>query len=226
MEGIYKKSSLMLFAPIIKGLLLGLILSISIGPVIFAIIKQSLTNGKRSGYAFVAGVSSSDLVLLFICNVFTSLFNLVLNHKSTIALTGAGFLLLMGLYTLFFKKLKLENMGNDGQQKVTSIKDLIGAYFSGFLMNTLNPSVFLFWFAWTAAINNSAGDTPNPLQYKLLVFGTCLGFVLLSDLVKVFLAGKLRPRLTEKSLVWINRISGIIILIFSAALLYSALLIY
>lgn len=216
----------MLFAPIIKGLLLGLILSISIGPVIFAIIKQSLTNGKRSGYAFVAGVSSSDLVLLFICNVFTSLFNLVLNHKSTIALAGAGFLLLMGLYTLFFKKLKLENMGNDGVQKVTSIKDLIGAYFSGFLMNTLNPSVFLFWFAWTAAINNSAGDTPNPLQYKLLVFGTCLGFVLLSDLVKVFLAGKLRPRLTEKSLVWINRISGIIILIFSAALLYSALLIY
>ena len=56
----------MVIEPILKGLLLGLILSISIGPVIFAIIKQSLTNGKRSGYAFVAGVSSSDFVLLFI----------------------------------------------------------------------------------------------------------------------------------------------------------------
>ena len=216
----------MLVEPILKGLLLGLILSISIGPVIFAIIKQSLTNGKRSGYAFVAGVSSSDFVLLFICNVFTSLFNLVLNHKSTIALAGAGFLLLMGLYTLFFKKLKLENMGVDGAQKQASVKDLIASYFSGFLMNTLNPSVFLFWFAWTAAINTSADDTTNPLQYKLVVFGTCLGFVLLSDLLKVFLAGKLRPRLTEKNLLWINRVSGIIILIFSAALLYSALLIY
>jgi threonine/homoserine/homoserine lactone efflux protein len=216
----------MLVDPILKGLLLGFILSISIGPVIFAIIKQSLTNGKRSGYAFVAGVSSSDFVLLFICNFFTSLFNLVLNHKSTIALAGAGFLLLMGLYTLFFKKLKLENMGTDGVNKKVSIKDLISSYFSGFLMNTLNPSVFLFWFAWTAAINTSADDTPNPIQYKLIVFGTCLGFVLLSDLVKVFLAGKLRPRLTEKSLLWINRVSGMIILIFSAALLYSAILIY
>jgi threonine/homoserine/homoserine lactone efflux protein len=216
----------MLVEPILKGLLLGLILSISIGPVIFAIIKQSLTNGKRSGYAFVAGVSSSDFVLLFICNVFTSLFNLVLNHKSAIALAGAGFLLIMGLYTLFFKKLKLENMGTDGVNKRVSIKDLVSSYFSGFLMNTLNPSVFLFWFAWTAAINNSADDTPNPIQYKLVVFGTCLGFVLLSDLIKVFLAGKLRPRLTEKTLLWINRISGMIILIFSAALLYSALLIY
>jgi threonine/homoserine/homoserine lactone efflux protein len=216
----------MLVEPILKGLLLGLILSISIGPVIFAIIKQSLTNGKRSGYAFVAGVSSSDFVLLFICNVFTSLFNLVLNHKSAIALAGAGFLLVMGLYTLFFKKLKLENMGSDGVNKTVSIKDLVSSYFSGFLMNTLNPSVFLFWFAWTAAINNSADDTPNPIQYKLVVFGTCLGFVLLSDLIKVFLAGKLRPRLTEKNLLWINRFSGMIILIFSAVLLFSALLIY
>ena len=216
----------MLVEPILKGLLLGLILSISIGPVIFAIIKQSLTNGKRSGYAFVAGVSSSDFVLLFICNVFTSLFNLVLNHKSAIALAGAGFLLIMGLYTLFFKKLKLENMGSDGVNKTVSIKDLFSSYFSGFLMNTLNPSVFLFWFAWTAAINNSADNTPNPIQYKLVVFGTCLGFVLLSDLLKVFLAGKLRPRLTEKNLLWINRFSGMIILIFSAVLLYSALLIY
>ncbi|MEI8141549.1 MAG: LysE family transporter [Chitinophagia bacterium] len=216
----------MFVEPLLKGLLLGLILSLSIGPVIFAIVKQSLTNGKRSGYAFVAGVSSSDMVLLFICNVFTSLFNLVLNHKSSIALAGAGFLLLMGLYTLFFKKLKLENLGIDGVNKTISIKNLISSYFSGFLMNTLNPSVFLFWFAWTAAINNSADDKPNPIQYKLVVFGTCLGFVLLSDLIKVFLAGKLRPRLTEKNLLWINRISGMIILIFSAVLLYSALLIY
>lgn len=216
----------MVIEPFLKGLLLGLILSISIGPVIFAIIKQSLTNGKRSGYAFVAGVSSSDIILLFVCNFFTSLFNLVLNHKSSIALAGALFLLLMGLYTLFFKKLKLENMGVDGVHKTLGIKDLVSSYFSGFLMNTLNPSVFLFWFAWTAAINTSADETPNPIQFKLIVFGTCLGFILLSDLIKVFLAGKLRPRLTEKNLVWINRISGMIILIFSAVLLYSALLIY
>ena len=90
-------------APILKGLLLGLILSISVGPVVFAIIKQSLTNGHKAGYVFVAGVSASDMVLLFICNVFTSLFAIVLNHKATIALLGAGFLLLMGLYTLIFK---------------------------------------------------------------------------------------------------------------------------
>lgn len=208
--------------PILKGLLLGLILSISVGPVVFAIIKQSLTNGHKAGYVFVAGVSASDMVLLFICNVFTSLFAIVLNHKTTIALLGAGFLLLMGLYTLIFKKIKIENIGDD-KQKTMKWHNLLGFFASGFLMNTLNPSVFLFWFAWTAAIGNSAGETNNPNTYKLIVFGTCLGFVMLSDLAKVALASTLRPRLTEKNLVWINRISGIIILIFSAVLFYGAL---
>jgi threonine/homoserine/homoserine lactone efflux protein len=208
--------------PIIKGLLLGLILSISIGPVIFAILKQSLTNGHKAGYAFVAGVSASDITLLTICNVFTALFTLVLTHKAIIAMTGAGFLLLMGLYTLIFKKITLESIGDD-KDKTMRKRDLFGVFVSGYLMNTLNPSVFLFWFAWTAAIGTTASESNNPLVYKLIVFGTCLLFVLTSDLLKVALAGALRPKLTEKTLVWINRLSGIIILIFSAALFYSAL---
>ena len=66
-----------MIAPILKGLLLGLILSISIGPVIFAILKQSLTNGHKAGYVFVAGVSISDISLLFICNFFYFLFYIV-----------------------------------------------------------------------------------------------------------------------------------------------------
>jgi threonine/homoserine/homoserine lactone efflux protein len=211
-----------MIAPITKGLLLGIILSISIGPVIFAILKQSLTNGKAAGYAFVAGVSSSDITLLIICNVFTQLFALVIEHKSVIAMVGAGFLLLMGLYTLLFKKIALDKIMDDNQKPMRRL-DLLGVFVSGYLMNTLNPNVFLFWFAWTAAIGASAAETSNPFVYKLIVFGTCLLFVLISDLAKVVLAGSLRPRLTEKTLIWVNRISGIIILIFSAALFYSAL---
>jgi hypothetical protein len=209
-------------APILKGLLLGLILSISIGPVIFAIIKQSLTNGHKAGYAFVVGVSLSDLSILFICNVFTSFFALALTHKATIAMAGAGFLFLLGLYTLLFKEITIENIGTD-EEKKTRFRDLLGIFVSGFLMNTLNPSVFLFWFAWTAAISSDAAETNSPTMHKIIVFGTCLIFVLISDLTKVYLAKKLRPKLTNKSLVWINKIAGIIILLFSAVLFYNAL---
>jgi threonine/homoserine/homoserine lactone efflux protein len=211
-----------MLAPIIKGLLLGLILSISLGPVIFAILKQSITNGRKAGYIFVAGVSTSDIGLLLIANIFTGIFLLVLDHKAFIALAGAGFLLLLGLYTLFFKKIKIES-DEMGEEKVFRKRDYLGIYFSGFLMNALNPSVFIFWFAWTAAIGASAAETNNPVQYKFLVFATCLVFLLLSDFIKVALASRLRPSLTEKNLIWINRISAIIILVFSAALFWGAL---
>jgi threonine/homoserine/homoserine lactone efflux protein len=211
-----------MLAPIIKGLLLGLILSISLGPVIFAILKQSLTNGRKAGYLFVAGVSTSDIGLLLIANIFTSIFILVLDHKAFIAMAGAGFLLLLGLYTLFFKKIKIASEEKK-EEKIFRKRDYVGIYISGFLMNTLNPSVFIFWFAWTAAIGASAAETNNPIQYKVIVFGTCLIFLLLSDLIKVALASRLRPSLTEKNLIWINRLSAIIILIFSAALFIGAL---
>jgi threonine/homoserine/homoserine lactone efflux protein len=211
-----------MIAPILKGLLLGLILSISIGPVIFAILKQSLTNGHKAGYVFVAGVSISDISLLFICNFFTSFFTLALAHKAFIAMLGAGFLLVMSVYTLFLKKIVFEG-GEDSKEKLMSKRDLVSTFLSGFFMNTLNPSVFLFWFAWTAAISANAEETESPLMYRILVFGTCLLFVLFSDLIKVALAGKLRPKLTLQNMIIINRISGLIILIFSAALFYGAL---
>ena len=201
---------------------MGLILSISLGPVIFAILKQSITNGRKAGYLFVAGVSTSDIGLLLIANIFTNIFLLVLDHKAFIAMAGAGFLLLLGLYTLFFKKIKIESDEN-GEEKVFRKRDYLGIYISGFLMNTLNPSVFIFWFAWTAAIGASAAETNNPVQYKFIVFATCLVFLLLSDLIKVALASRLRPSLTEKNLIWINRLSAIIILVFSAALFIGAL---
>lgn len=211
-----------MLAPIIKGLLLGLILSISLGPVIFAILKQSITNGRKAGYLFVAGVSTSDIGLLLIANIFTNIFLLVLDHKAVIAMAGAGFLLLLGLYTLFFKKIKIES-DEKAEEKVFRKRDYVGIYISGFLMNALNPSVFIFWFAWTAAIGASAAETNNPVQYKFIVFATCLVFLLLSDLIKVALASRLRPSLTEKNLIWINRLSAIIILVFSAALFFGAL---
>lgn len=211
-----------MIAPLLKGLLLGFLLSISIGPVIFAILKQSLTNGRKAGYIFVAGVSASDITLLTICNIFSALFAMVITHKTTIAMVGAGFLLFTGLYTIFLKKIKFEP-GEEDKEKTMRKRDLLGIFASGFFMNTLNPSVFLFWFAWTAAIGASAVETGNALHYKLIVFGTCLLFVLVSDLVKVALAGVLRPRLNHRNMVYINRISGIIILVFSAALFFGAL---
>ena len=53
-----------MIAPLLKGLVLGIFLAISVGPVIFAILKQSINYGHKAGYIFVAGISVSDISLV------------------------------------------------------------------------------------------------------------------------------------------------------------------
>lgn len=211
-----------MIAPLIKGLVLGIFLAISVGPVIFAILKQSINNGHKAGYVFVAGISISDISLVLVCNFFTSLFNTAINHKTLIAVAGSIFLVVMGLYTLFFKKIHTDEDNNLIAKKLRK-RHFLGIFLSGYFINILNPGVFLFWFAWTAAILADSQTAESPLQYRAIVFGTCLLFVLLTDIAKVALAARLRSKLTPKILQNINRLSGLILIGFGVALCWGIL---
>ncbi len=93
-----------MIAALIKGLALGLLLSISVGPVIFSIIRQSLNNGLKGGFVFVAGVSASDVLLVAVCNIFSQLFKQAMSLEKVIGIAGSVFLILLGVYNIFFKK--------------------------------------------------------------------------------------------------------------------------
>jgi threonine/homoserine/homoserine lactone efflux protein len=90
-------------------------------------------------------------------------------------------------------------------------------------MNMLNPGVFIFWFVWSAAILADSVSYANPIQYRAVVFGTCLVFVLLTDILKVMLAGRLRPKMTPRNLHHINQLSGLILIGFGIALCWGVL---
>src|SRR4051812_26027563 len=94
---------------IISGMTLGLILVISVGPVIFTIIKQSLNNGREGGFSFIAGVWLSDILLIIISNAFSELVTNVMAYRKLLGIIGSGFLILMGVFYVFFKKIKLQN---------------------------------------------------------------------------------------------------------------------
>ena len=100
-----------MFEALLKGFTLGLLLSISVGPVVFSIIKQSLNSGHRGGIAFILGVSASDIALVLISNVFTEIFGYMVKHKNFIGIAGSLFLIVMGVYFIFFKKVKVDDSG-------------------------------------------------------------------------------------------------------------------
>lgn len=206
---------------IITGFTLGILLAISIGPVIFAIIKQSLNNGIKGGMFFVAGVSFSDILLVTICNLLTTLFEKAIQHQQTIAIVGSVFLMAIGIYTLFFKKIEITEDGFVAA-KTFNNRQLIGIFVSGFLMNILNPGVFIFWLAATTKVQSQVVGELHPIRYLITVYAVCLLFVLATDIAKVLLAGKIRPKLTPHNLNLINKISGIILIVFGVSLFFGS----
>jgi len=198
----------------LKGLTLGLLLSISVGPVVFSILKQSLNNGHKGGIAFIIGVSASDITMVLISNVFTELFSAISSHKKEIGIAGSLFLISLGVFFLFFKKIKVNE---EGQQVFLQFRrrDYARIALSGYLMNTLNPAVFLFWLtASTTLINHT-------LEQKLIIFLICLAIVFSTDIVKVMLAGKIRKKLTPHNIHIINRVNGLILIGFGIALIWG-----
>ncbi|MEP6682690.1 MAG: LysE family transporter [Parafilimonas sp.] len=212
-----------MFEALVKGLILGLLLGISVGPIIFSVLKQSLNNGHRGGYVFIAGVSASDILLVLICNMFTHLFDAVMQHELIIGIAGSSLLVALGVYNFFFRKVQT---AENGMLMVNNLRThhLVGIFFSGFFMNTLNPGSFLFWFATTATISADSKLVDHPDQYRFIVFLTALLFNLASDTSKVLLANKIRLKLTPHNVHIINRISGFILMGFGIAIIVTILI--
>ena len=201
---------------ILSGLLLGLALVFSVGPVIFKIIKLRINYGLASAFYFIAGVWTSDILWVLTANIFSGLFTELILYKKPIGLVGGSFLICLGLYYLLFKKYHTKAELDQGIKigNATHVR----LFITGFLLNTLNPGVIALWFAATT----KALD--NTLEEKIAIFSICLGLNISADIFKIKLAGKLRKNLTDKNISIINKISGLLFVAFGVALVVGVLL--
>ena len=82
-------------------------------------------------------------------------------------------------------------------------------------MNSLNPGVFIFWITTSTAV------ITHTINERIVIFATCLLFMLSADTLKVMLAGKIRNRLTPHNIHILNRINGVILIIFGIVLIWG-----
>jgi threonine/homoserine/homoserine lactone efflux protein len=199
-----------LFELTIKGIVTGFILSIMIGPVFFVILETSIRRGVKAALALDLGVLISDLVYILIAYVFYSEVSGLINgeNKGILKLIGGILFVIYGAFT-YFKKPKEEKVDEVGNV-VQNSSDYFMLALKGFLLNFANPLVIFYWFSViTMGAKNSehAGTNENSILFFLgVILITFFSF----DLLKILGAKKLRPLVTEKLLVALNHLIGIV----------------
>lgn len=200
---------------IVSGLLLGFALLFSVGPVIFTIIKLRINYGISSAFYFISGVWLSDIIWVFAANFFSGLLGHVITYKKEIGVFGGLFLVGLGLFYLFLKKYHSKEEMDNGIKIVGSTHARLFA--TGFAINTLNPAVIALWLA------SSTKALSNTFDQRVIIFSICLFLNMSADIAKIYLAGKLRNKLTDKNIGIINKISGLLFIAFGVAMLIGAL---
>ena len=198
--------------PFFNGLLLGILFIWQFGPGFFALVETSLQRGLILSIWVAIGISLNDFVYVaLISNGYSGLISDGIRLWTGIG--GAVLLVGFGIYTFG----KVEKTKAQVYRPISG-KSSILFLIKGFLINGLNPSVALFWVGMVALINVQYGYEDNDLAYAS--YGVVVT-ILISDIVKALLAFKLKSVLTPNTVTWINRSSGIALVIFGSVILYS-----
>lgn len=197
---------------IISGMGVGLILSLLTGPVFFSLIKTSIEKGFMAGASLAFGVFFSDLIYITI--IYYSAKNVAISEKYSLlmGLIGGCFLIGIGIYYLLKKTTTVS-------KEIQKIKHS-GYVLKGFLMNSLNPFVIIYWIGIISYL--SISDKYNS-QSQFGFFAATLITILSSDVLKSYIASRLRHVISQDVIKWLNIIAGSALIIFGLRMIIQVL---
>jgi threonine/homoserine/homoserine lactone efflux protein len=187
-----------------EGVLTGLLLAVLVGPVFFNLLQTSIVHGFKMSFSFALGIFLSDILLLLLCQWGWNTILIQTHYQYYIGLLGSGILICIGAINLLKKPMPTPIEATHGTFNWSMF------FIKGFIVNTLNPAVILFWIATLSVANSHYKNQPS----LTLVFFTGVLFTTFStDMIKALLAYKLRRFLDDKTISILNKSAGILIII-------------
>ncbi|MFT5581050.1 MAG: threonine/homoserine/homoserine lactone efflux protein [Lentimonas sp.] len=196
---------------ILKAVITGFLLSIMIGPVFFVLLETSIKKGIRAAIAFDLGVLISDCIYIMIAYLFyAEVEDLVEGSNSNLMQIIGGILFLIyGTHT-FLKKSTGIKKDADGKL-IKDDKDYKMLFLKGFILNMANPMVIFYWFSvMTLAAKTGKEETGSVALLLVIIMTTFFAF----DILKIMGAKRLRPLMTNNLLQSLNRLIGIVFVLF------------
>src|SRR5690606_29411434 len=183
------------------GIILSLVL---IGPVFFMLLETSVSRGWKAALALDLGVITADILCISIAYFGSKDLALAIQNNPSIYIFGGFFILIYGLVMYVSKpnvKLRNVNIVN---------RNYFKTFMNGFLLNILNIGVIVFWFFIVSTVVIQYPREEDALLYMAIVLATFFSI----DLMKIFLAQKVKESFTLRRIFYLKKTIGFILMIF------------
>ena len=197
----------------LEGIRAGLLLSLLVGPLVFMLLQLSLRRGSFSALAAALGIWCSDLIFITGTHYGMAIMkSLTLDGALGKWVGGIGVLLLLGTSIYMWFK---DPPDLSAERVMPNKRGLVAAWLQGFALNTFNPFTVGFWtvFTLTQVRERSLDEAA-----AWAIYGGILGTIIITDVVKVLAARKLRSWLKPDTILKVQRVGALALGVFGLVL--------
>ena len=198
-----------------KGFIIGLSIAAPVGAIGVLCIQRTLNSGRLIGFVSGLGAATADAVYgAIVAFGLSFIANFLISYEILIRLFGGLFLCYLGIRTFSSKP------SNNHMIAAVEMNGL-RAYSSTFLLTLTNPMTIIMFtgiFAGIGLISVDGGGYGGLSLVMGVFLGSAFWWMLLSTGI-----GMIRDKLNRDSLLWINKISGMIILTFGLISLWKSM---
>ncbi len=200
---------------IIKGISTGIAVSAPLGPIGVLCIQRTMNKGFMSGFISGMGAAAADIVYAVIAGFSITLIKDFLEANQMPIRIIAGFFLIFVGVKIF--------MSNPAKQ-IRKLRAKGNRYFTdfatSFLVTVSNPITILAFGALFTGFNTVEQGTDTIVIIALIAsvfIGALLWWLCLIAIVSI-----VRRKIRLRNLLWINRITGALIVVFAVVVAISA----
>ena len=195
---------------LLRGLTVGVLSSITVGPVAVLCIKRTLNKSRHSGFISGLGVACADTLMAIIAFFFYAiLHSQIEQYKHILSIVGGIFVVIVGVVIFLQKPSKKVNI--DGSVQNTPWRDFASMF--GFTMAnfvTVIPYLLAFFAMFGVSSHQGSHDVASMLS-SLLIIGGFFGGAMLWWFLLTLIISLFRRSFRPHHMRTINRIAGIII---------------
>ncbi|MES2558713.1 MAG: LysE family translocator [Bacteroidota bacterium] len=201
-----------LLEPVWKGLITGLMFTLTFGTVFFSLIQTSVKRGLRQGLYIAGGVLLSDSFYISVAVLGSSfIVDKMEDFDHIIRAVGFSFLLILGIRSI----IKKEKPHNEESQPAE--KKGILYMMKGIMLNSINPMVLIAWLGVATYV-----ETVNHFNFdQVVLFFTVVLIMMFSSMFSIcYFARKLKDVLSPANMHRLNIFSGMVFILFSIIIIW------